>query len=110
MGCFPEVAKQEKPVVKAYLPVDDGLDRRLEELFSALNRLGLNPEAEVSTRAVRRKTGPAPGNSITNRCMWGAGLLSGPPEDYRAVEGELVIEPDPGMAFGCGTHPPHPYA
>ncbi|VFU19654.1 ribosomal protein L11 methyltransferase (fragment) [anaerobic digester metagenome] len=26
-------------------------------------------------------------------------------EDYRAVEGELVIELDPGMAFGCGTHP-----
>ena len=101
----PEVAKQEKPVVKAYLPVDDGLDRRLEELFSALNRLGLNPEAEVSTRAVREDWASTwkqyykpvhVGRRIVVRPSW---------EEYRAVDGELVIELDPGMAFGCGTHP-----
>jgi ribosomal protein L11 methyltransferase len=25
-------------------------------------------------------------------------------EEYRPLAGDLVIEMDPGMAFGCGTH------
>lgn len=102
----PEVAKQEKPVVKAYLPVDDGLDRRLEELFSALNRLGLNPEAEVSTRAVREEDWASTWKQYYKPVHVGRRIVVRPSwEDYRAVEGELVIELDPGMAFGCGTHP-----
>lgn len=102
----PEAAKQEKPVVKAYLPVDDGLDRRLEELFSALNRLGLNPEAEVSTRTVREEDWASTWKQYYKPVHVGRRIVVRPSwEDYRAVEGELVIELDPGMAFGCGTHP-----
>ncbi len=102
----PEAAKQEKPVVKAYLPVDDGLDRRLEELFSALNRLGLNPEAEVSTRTVREEDWASTWKQYYKPVHVGRRIVVKPSwEDYQAVDGELVIELDPGMAFGCGTHP-----
>jgi ribosomal protein L11 methyltransferase len=102
----PEAAKQDRPVVKAYLPVDDGLDKRLEELFSALDRLGLNPEPEVSTRAVREEDWACTWKKYYKPVHVGRRIVVRPSwEEYRAVEGELVIELDPGMAFGCGTHP-----
>lgn len=102
----PKAAKQDKPVVKAYLPVEDGLDKQLEELFSALDRLGLNPEPEVSTRTVLEEDWASTWKQYYKPVHVGRRIVVKPSwEDYRAVDGELVIELDPGMAFGCGTHP-----
>ena len=102
----PQALKQDRPVVKAYLPVDEGLDKRLEELFSALERLGLKPEADVSTRRTREEDWASTWKQYYKPLHVGKRIVVKPSwEDYRAADGELVIELDPGMAFGCGTHP-----
>lgn len=93
------------PMVKCYLPVDDRIDRRVEALRSALGRLNLSPVPEVSARTVAEEDWANAWRAYYKPVHVGRRLVVKPSwEDYVTGEGELVIEMDPGMAFGCGTH------
>lgn len=101
----PGVTKDEMPTIKGYLPMGDGLVKWLEELKSALSRLNLSPTPEVNTRTVVEEDWENAWKAYYKPVRVGRRLVVKPSwEDYSAGEGDLVIEMDPGMAFGCGTH------
>lgn len=94
------------PSVKAYFPVDLHLPGRLEEIQSALHRLGLPDGVALSTRQVNQQDWSAVWRSHYKPFRVGRRLVVRPSwEDYHPNARELVLTLDPGMAFGCGTHP-----
>jgi ribosomal protein L11 methyltransferase len=96
--------RRRPSVVKAYLPVDDGLGERLNQLDGVLEAFGLRPE--LRTRTVREEDWADAwkehfhvehiGRRIVIRPSWRA---------YTPRPEDVVIELDPGMAFGTGQHP-----
>lgn len=97
--------------VKAYLPVNSFLGETVEEIKQAINQLllydidiGKNQvslsevhEEEWATAWKKYYKPVKISNRITITPTW---------EDYKPVStDELIIELDPGMAFGTGTHP-----
>lgn len=102
----PGAAEPGPPRVKGYLPVDHELEQRLNAFKSALGRLPLNPTPTVSTCTVAEEDWAGAWRAYYKPVRVGRRFLIKPSwEDYTPVEKELVIEIDPGMAFGCGTHP-----
>lgn len=97
-------------IIKAYLPVNENLPTKLEDLQHELEFLRTNyyPEEKLQLRltevseedwANSWKAYFKPekiGEKIVIKPSW---------EDYSPKGGELVIELDPGMAFGTGNHP-----
>ena len=95
-----------RPVIKGYLADDAGLAERLEQLKAALNNLELSPAPELSTCKVAEEDWANCWKVYYKPVRVGKHLVVKPSwEDYPVVAGDLVIELDPGMAFGCGTHP-----
>lgn len=100
------VNPEDPPLIKGYLPADGKIRERLEELRGALG--SINPsypaglcivEMEDSNWLERWRDFYHPvrvGKSLLVRPTW---------EAAGEAPGLLVIEMDPGMAFGCGTHP-----
>lgn len=90
--------------VRSYLPVDDRLGDRLtrikRRLFDALGltvEFGLKQVKEEDwAEAWKRYFKPERIGKIVIKPSW---------EDYTPDGNETVIELDPGMAFGTGTHP-----
>ncbi len=92
-------------VVKGYLPVDDELLKRVDELLYSIGRLGLDQTPEVHTRVVMEEDWANAWKAYYKPLRIGRRLVIKPPwEDYHEPGDWLVIELDPGMAFGCGTH------
>ncbi len=96
--------RRRPSVVKAYLPVDDRLGERLDALDAALAALGLHPE--LRTRTVHEQEWADAwkehfhvervGRRLVIRPSWRA---------YTPQPADVVIDLDPGMAFGTGQHP-----
>ncbi|MFX4263381.1 50S ribosomal protein L11 methyltransferase [Pelotomaculum propionicicum] len=92
-------------LVKAYLPLEDGWPGRVEEIRSLVSQLGLAPMPEIATRAVAEEDWAEAWKKYYKTVRVGRRLVIKPSwEEYQPLEGDLVIEMDPGMAFGCGTH------
>ncbi|MGM9987906.1 MAG: 50S ribosomal protein L11 methyltransferase [Bacillaceae bacterium] len=101
---------EEGVIVKAYFPFDNGLLATIEDIKNKINLLsqydidlGLNrtllSEVDDEDWATAWKQYYHPvriSERITVVPTW---------EEYTPSEGELIIELDPGMAFGTGTHP-----
>lgn len=106
MAIKPEDINGAGPAVKGYLPVDPQLEGRLVALRQGLSRLGLTPAPEISARELeesdwanewKKYYHPTPvGNKLLIKPSW---------EELPSDLGRIVLEMDPGMAFGCGTHP-----
>lgn len=107
----PDDFPQEGVYVKAYLPVTSYLGDTVEEIKERLSQLhlfGLDPgkgtvtvtevkEDEWATAWKKYYKPVAISGRITVAPVW---------EDYQPKHPqEIVIELDPGMAFGTGTHP-----
>jgi ribosomal protein L11 methyltransferase len=107
---FPEeLLKRDYIQVNAYFPCDRFLDDRLkllEEKLDYLNETDMSGKIKETSFAKVREEDWAnswkayyktikPGKKIVIKPSW---------ESYQQAEGELVIELDPGMAFGTGTH------
>lgn len=107
----PEDYPEEGVYIKAYLPVNSFLGETVEEIKQAINNLmlydidlGRNQitlsevhEEEWATAWKKYYKPVKISKRITITPTW---------EDYRPVDtDELIIELDPGMAFGTGTHP-----
>lgn len=94
------------PRVKGYLPLDEGAEGRFTDLKAALGRLLLDPAPGVSTREVAEEDWANAWKAFYRPVRAGRRLVVKPSwEEFLPEAGDLVIEMDPGMAFGCGTHP-----
>ncbi|WP_192895367.1 50S ribosomal protein L11 methyltransferase, partial [Pelotomaculum sp. FP] len=97
---------ERRPVVKGYLASGAELAGRLEALRAALNSLELTPAPELRTCHVAEEDWANCWKAYYKPVHVGQRLVVKPSwEDYPVVAGELVIDMDPGMAFGCGAHP-----
>jgi len=101
----PGAVKDGLPLVKGYLPVDSELPEQLEDFKSALNCLALFPSPKISTRIIPEEDWAGAWKAHYKPEHIGRRLVVKPSwESYNASENELIIEIDPGMAFGSGTH------
>ncbi|SET64906.1 ribosomal protein L11 methyltransferase [Salinibacillus kushneri] len=107
----PDDYPEEGVYVKAYLPVNSFLGETVEQIKQAINNLiqfdidiGKNKvtiseinEEEWATAWKKYYKPVKISEKVTIIPTW---------EDYKPVESdEIIIELDPGMAFGTGTHP-----
>lgn len=100
---------EEGAIVKGYIPESPDLIDKIDlvkQLVAALPQFGLNIGAgEVSTVEVNEEDWNTSwkkyykptkiGNQIVIKPAW---------EEYEPKKGEIIVEMDPGMAFGTGTH------
>ena len=104
------IAKETEVVVeKAYLPVNGELEGRIQTLqqeIKALESRGVNTAPAVVTTAELQDEDwsdtwkqyfhtEKPGERVVIKPTW---------EEYEPKDDEVVIELDPGAAFGTGTH------
>lgn len=90
--------------VRSYFPVDDRLGQRLARVKKRIAEITRVPvEFELKqvreddwAEAWKRYFKPEHIGKIVIKPSW---------EDYTAADDEIIIELDPGMAFGTGTHP-----
>ena len=106
---IPIATETEVVTEKAYLPVNGELDGRLKSFeleLSALKERGVSIAPGIITTCELQDEDwsdtwkqyfhvEKPGERIVIKPTW---------ESYEAKEGELVVELDPGAAFGTGTH------
>lgn len=106
----PDDYPEDGVMIKAYFPVNSFLAETIDEIKEAINGLlmydfdlGHNKiqlaEVDEEDWATAWKKYYKPvkvSNSITITPTW---------EEYTPTEEETIIELDPGMAFGTGTHP-----
>ncbi|PLR78107.1 50S ribosomal protein L11 methyltransferase [Bacillus sp. V3-13] len=107
----PDDYPEEGVIVKAYLPVNSFLGETVDEIKEAINNLiihnidiGLN---EVTISEVNEEEWATAWKKYYNPVKISEKFTIVPTwEDYTPVNSdELIIELDPGMAFGTGTHP-----
>ena len=106
---IPIATETEVVIEKAYLPVNGELDGRLKSFeleLAALKERGVSIAPGIITTCELQDEDwsdtwkqyfhvEKPGERIVIKPTW---------ESYEAKEGELVVELDPGAAFGTGTH------
>ncbi|OPY56386.1 MAG: Ribosomal protein L11 methyltransferase [Pelotomaculum sp. PtaU1.Bin035] len=99
-----KVSKTSVPVVKGYFPADTNLEFRLSAFCEALGRLPLSSAPQVCTRMVADEDWANAWRAYYKPLRLGRLVIKPSWEEWRCKDGDLVIEMDPGMAFGCGTH------
>jgi len=107
----PDDYPEEGVIIKAYLPVNSFLGETVDEIKEAINNLiiynidiGMN---KVSISEVNEEEWATAWKKYYNPVKISEKFTIVPTwEDYTPVNtDELIIELDPGMAFGTGTHP-----
>lgn len=107
---IPEAADTETVTVKAYLPVDDRLDASIAEIEQSLRALSsrlenVKPCGPLRFREVQEDDWANAWKQYFHPIRIGTSLVIKPSwEEYEPLPGDLVLEIDPGMAFGTGTH------
>jgi ribosomal protein L11 methyltransferase len=106
---IPEEPNTETVVVKGYLPADDQLDDRLRDFEEALQELLQQDFVEnqglLKWREVQEEDWASSWKEFFHPVKVGQRIVIKPSwEDYLPGADDLVIELDPGMAFGTGTH------
>lgn len=106
---IPEETETEVVTVLAYLPVDEELEdklRRFEESFLGLVNHGLERgRGQIKWKEVLEEDWETCWKDYFHPIKVGEKIVIKPSwEEYQAQPDELIIELDPGMAFGTGTH------
>lgn len=102
---------EEGVIVKAYLPVNSFLGETVEEIKQSLNNLvlyGINPGyGTIRLSEVNEEEWASAWKKYYKPVRVSDRIIITPTwEEYQGKSpDELVIELDPGMAFGTGTHP-----
>jgi len=99
----------EDTTIMAYLPVDDRLEGRLEAIRT---RIRLLPETgvdispgEITVRPVDEADWANAWKSFFKPVLVGRVMVKPSWEDVQTEPEQVVVEIDPGMAFGTGNHP-----
>lgn len=103
---FPdEVLNREMPIVKGYFPATDTAEAKLAQLKERLAKLGLNPEPKVYIRELKEEDWATAWQAYYKPVKVGQRFIVKPTwEDIVVEPDQVVLEMDPGMAFGSGTH------
>ncbi|WAA10367.1 50S ribosomal protein L11 methyltransferase [Fervidibacillus albus] len=107
----PEDYPEEGVIIKAYLPVNSFLGETVEEIKTAINNLILYDidlgKNKVTISEVNEEEWATAWKKYYNPVKISKHFTIVPTwEDYQPVDtDEWIIELDPGMAFGTGTHP-----
>lgn len=107
----PEDYPEEGVIVKAYLPVNSFLGETVEEIKQSITNLTLFNidigKNDVSISEVNEEEWATAWKKYYNPVKISSKFTIVPTwEQYEPVNSdELIIELDPGMAFGTGTHP-----
>ena len=101
--------KGKVAVVKAYFAEEDNIEDVLEyvnERLTELKEMGLDlGEAKVEHEKMHEEDWANTWKQYYKPTKVGEKIVVKPIwEEYEAKEGDLIIELDPGMAFGTGTH------
>lgn len=95
--------------VNAWLPKDFLLDERLKILRARLDKLSETIDTapcEINMESVKEEDWANNWKKYFHTAKAGEKIVVKPSwEDYEKKDGEIVIELDPGCAFGTGTHP-----
>jgi ribosomal protein L11 methyltransferase len=96
-------------VVKGYFSVDDDIDNLVSYIKGKMNELkemGFDlGEGSVSAEKVREEDWANNWKKYYKPTKIGENIVVKPIwEDYEANKDEIIVELDPGMAFGTGTH------
>jgi len=107
----PELVKQdyEGVIIKAYFPEDDNLDKKIELVRENIEVIPQNERGkklgEVTVTEVYEEDWAEAWKKYYKPVRIGERIVIKPTwEEYEKNEDELIIELDPGMAFGTGTH------
>lgn len=96
-------------LVRTYLPVNEEIERcltKLKERLNALNHRLPDSVREVDFKEVAEEDWANSWKKYYKPLRVGKHIVIKPTwEEYDSLPGDLVIELDPGMAFGTGTHP-----
>lgn len=102
------VADSDEVTVKGYLPEDELLTDRIEQVRSAVAKLpsfGLDlGRGEIKLNKVAEEDWATSWKAYFKPEHIGKFVVKPTWEDYSPKAGELIIHLDPGMAFGTGTH------
>ena len=106
---IPEQENTEVVTVSAYYADDEKLEKRLAEIDEQLalieERIGKYRFGNTRFRKVSEQDWANEWKQYFHVTHVGKSLVNKPSwEEYAPMEGEHVIEIDPGMAFGTGTH------
>ncbi|SMC93768.1 50S ribosomal protein L11 methyltransferase [Sporomusa malonica] len=106
---IPEELNTEVVIIKAYLPVDELLDDKLrvfEERVNELHEHNLDKgRGCINCREVQEEDWASSWKEYFHPVRVSEHIVIKPSwEEYLPAVGDLVIELDPGMAFGTGTH------
>lgn len=106
---IPEAMDTEVVTVKAYLPVDEELDDRLRRFSEAVDALAghnINKGAgDISCNEIQDEDWSSSWKEYFHTVKVGDIIVIKPSwEAYNESPDDIVIELDPGMAFGTGTH------
>jgi ribosomal protein L11 methyltransferase len=103
------IAYDEPVILRAYVPVDGGEAeqvRLIEEALWHLSRIDVQGVGQVSTRALKEEDWANAWKDHYHTRKAGRRLVIKPSWlDYTPEGDEVVVELDPGMAFGTGLHP-----
>lgn len=102
----PEVLNRTLPIVKAYLPEGPELEDKLVRLQERLSGLPLESIPSFETNPVAEEDWATAWMAYYKPVEIGSRLAVKPSwEEYTPRDNRVVLELDPGMAFGCGNHP-----
>ena len=107
-GCAGTAVGSDTKVL-GYLPVDDRLEARLDAIRARVFRLpdfGLPLEStDISVRFVQDDGWATAWKQFFKPVRIGRIVVKPSWEEYAAIPGDVIIDLDPGMAFGTGYHP-----
>ncbi len=106
---IPEELETEVVTIKAYLPVDEFLDEKMRLFEEQINRLAEHNLDKgrgcINCREVLEEDWASSWKEYFHPMRVSEHIVIKPSwEEYLPVVGDIVIELDPGMAFGTGTH------
>lgn len=96
-------------VIRGYFPQNDAFDEAMHQLISGIKRLpacGLNPGGcELSINQMKEEDWANSWKQFYKPTKVGKTVVVKPTwEDYTPGDDEIIVNMDPGMAFGTGTH------
>jgi ribosomal protein L11 methyltransferase len=96
------------PIIKAYLPADARAadsERRIEEGLWHLKAFNLSPVGDLQRREIDEEDWANAWKEHFHPLQIGRIVVKPTWRDWRAQPGQIIVELDPGMAFGTGLHP-----
>lgn len=101
----PSATRNRRAKVRAFLPIDDSLPVKWSQLGEAITRLALKEPIDVLRCEIDEQQWETAWRKHYKTLKVGQRLIIKPAwEDYEGEAADVVIELDPGMAFGTGQH------